>query len=217
MKLGCGCTLVLLLIIGLVAGSVWIGIQVLRSPEFVPVPATAAEGKAAQEKLFDLMQTGASRSRGARAASSTVVVSERELNAFLARHLEQVGALPLSNIGVRLPAQGRVEIVAQIPLRMLLSEPPFASLGASIPKRWLDRRVWLHFDGNARVESGGSAGRRYLRLELRRFLVGRQAFPAVLARVVLDPATLTLLRWRLPETVLDVTIEPGRAVVRRAS
>jgi hypothetical protein len=217
MKLGCGCTLFLLVAIGLAAGSLWIGAQMLRSPEFIPVPATPAEGKAAQAKLFGLMQGGAGRSRGDAPPPKTVVLSEGELNAFLSRHLEEVGGLPLSDIGVRLPGSGHAEIVMRIPLRSLLSEPPLASLGASIPGRWLDHRVWLHFDGMARIDDGGGAGRRYLKLELKRFLVGRQAFPAVLARVMLDPATTAMLRWRLPESVSDITIERGRVIVRTAS
>lgn len=214
MKLGCGCTLALLPVVGLAAGCLWVGAQMLRTPEISPVSTTAAEGKAAQDKLFALIAGG---SRGQKSTAGSVVLSERELNAFLSRHLGQVGELPLSDIGIRLPESGRVEIVARVPLRNLLSEPPVAGVRGSIPTRWLDRRVWLHFDGDARVEAGGSAGRRYLRLDLRRFSVGRQPLPTVLTRLMLDPATSALLRWRLPDSVIDITIEPGRAVVRTAS
>src|SRR5438105_15706578 len=120
MKVGCGCTLVLLLMVGLAGGSLWVGVQMLRSPDFIPVPATAAEGKSAQAKLFDLVQGGGGRSRGEKPTPSTIVLSERELNAFLSRHLEQVGGIPLSNVGLRLPSAGRVEIVTRVPLRSVL-------------------------------------------------------------------------------------------------
>jgi len=217
MKVGCGCTLMLLLVVGLAAGSLWLGVQMLRAPDFIPVPTTAAEGRVAQAKLFDLMQASTGRSRGQMSTPATTVLSESELNAFLSRHVEQVGGIPLSNAGIRLPAAGRVEIVTRVPLRSLLAEPPFSSLAASIPKSWLDRPIWLQLDGNVRVESGAGPGRRYLRIEVQRFFVGRQPFPGVLARVVLDPATVAMLRWRLPDSVSDLTIEPGRVIVRRVS
>lgn len=217
MKLGCGCGAFLVLVVAVMAGSVWVGTQMLRSPEFIPLPSTQAEGKAAQAKLFDLVRAGSGRSRGDRVAPGPIVISERELNAFVSRHLEQVGGLALSDIGARLPSAGRIELVARIPLKTLLSEPPLASFGASIPRRWLDRRVWLQFEAESSIEDAGRRGQRYLRFELRRFLVGRQAFPGVLARVILDPALIALLRWRLPDSVSEVTIEPGRAIVRRAS
>jgi hypothetical protein len=38
--------------------------------------------------------------------------------------------------------------------------------------------------------------------------------PVIAARVLLDPGTLRLLRWPLPDEVRAVTIEPGRAVIR---
>ena len=39
----------------------------------------------------------------------------------------------------------------------------------------------------------------------------------ILVRLVLDPTTARLLRWPMPETIEEITIGEGRAVVRPAS
>jgi hypothetical protein len=41
--------------------------------------------------------------------------------------------------------------------------------------------------------------------------------PRITARLLLEPESLRWLRLRLPDHVEDVTIEPGRAVIRFAS
>ena len=71
---------------------------------------------------------------------------------------------------------------------------------------------------HARVEPGVTRReRRYLRLDVREFAVGRQGLPAVLLRILLDPRTLGVLRWPLPDSIEAITIEPGRVVIRLAS
>ena len=191
-------------------------LQMVRSPGLPLVTTTARDNNLAQEKIFGLVQRS---ERPGRPAPSQLplVLSERELNALLSRHLQQVGEFPLSDVTVRLPTARRVEVAGRVPFRALVSEPPLTALGAALPKSWLERRVWLHFEADARVEPAASGRRRYLRLDVTRFAVGRQAFPNVLLRLVLDPAMLGLLRWPLPDAVADIVIEPGRAVIKTAS
>jgi hypothetical protein len=59
--------------------------------------------------------------------------------------------------------------------------------------------------------------RRYLRLDIERFALGRQQIPGVLARLVVSSAILNQLRWRLPDSVEAITVEPRTIVIRTAS
>ena len=216
MKLGCGCVVALLVLAVLAAGTTWAVVQMLRAPDVVPAAATPAEGKAAQEKLYAIISRS-DRPRQAKGPPRPIVLSEREVNAFLSRHLGQVGELPLTDIAVRLPAPGRIEMIGRVPLRHLLGGRLLTSAGEALPQRWRDRLVWLHVEAEASVEVTATGRRRYLRFDVRRFLIGRQAFPSVVPQLMLDSETLRLLRWPLPEAVNDVRIEPGRAVVTTAS
>ena len=205
--------MLLLIVAAISAGLAWATFQMLRSPEVQVPPATPSEGKAAQAKIFEVARRAEQgRAAGSSSGEPPVVFSERELNAFVSRHLTQAADLPLADIAVRLPDKGRVEITTRIPLRQLLSEP-LASVGSRLPATWLDHGVWLRVGGEAGVERRGAGNRRYLRIDVDRLSVGRQPLPSILARLILDPATLQLLRWRLPDGVSNVAIEPGRAIV----
>src|SRR5437899_2412778 len=93
-----------------------------------------------------------------------------------------------------------------------------SGLGHVLPAVLLERPVWLMIRAHARVEPGVTRReRRYLRLDVREFAVGRQGLPAVLLRILLDPRTLGVLRWPLPDSIEAITIEPGRVVIRLAS
>ena len=215
MKLGClGC--LTLLVFGVMAGGVfWGGIEALRQPDDPPPSGTAAEGVRAQHKIFEIVRRGAH--RGQRDAEP-IVLSESELNAFLSRHLTESAELPLTDIGVRLMRGGVADFRARLPLRYLVAEPPAAALGAMLPPELLDRRVWLRVRVRPQLEPDAERKeRRYLRLEVTQFAVGRQRVPAVLLRVLLDPAALRVLRWRMPDGIDAVTVEAGRVVVRPAS
>ena len=59
--------------------------------------------------------------------------------------------------------------------------------------------------------------RRYLRLDIERFALGKQQIPGVLARLLVSSAILSQLRWRLPDTVEAITVEPRMVVIRTAS
>src|SRR5438093_1203073 len=69
----------------------------------------------------------------------------------------------------------------------------------------------------ATAPGDGVREQRYLRLDVRGFAIGRQGLPAVLLRILLDPRTLGVLRWPLPDSIEAITVEPGRVVIRLAS
>jgi hypothetical protein len=173
----------------------------------VSVPATtAAEGSRAQRKLFDL-------ARGARAGES-VVFTEAELNALLARHLVEAHGIRLSAPSARLIGGDRFVLQVQSPLRQLLDEASLGPVADALPKRWQERPVWLRIGARIRVEEGA---RRQLRISVDEFTVGRQRLPSPALRLLLDPAAVGLLQWTLPEHVEHVGIEPDRVVIQTAS
>lgn len=208
--------MVVIVVAALATGSAWLGSRVLQEPDFPAVVTTAADGTRAQQKMFALVRRGRSRPG---VNGEPVVLSERELNAFLSRHLAEAAELPITHIGLRLPADGIAELKGRLPLRHLLTEPPLSALADVVPAGWLERPVWLRLGTRARIEPGSAprARRRYLRLEVVEFGVGRQRLPASLVRLLLDPATLRVLRWPVPDGVEAITIEKGRVVIRTAS
>ena len=217
MRLSClGClTLVVIVTLALVGGSAWIAIRALQEPEVPITAATAADGVRAQRKILEVVRRGAHRGNK---DAEPVVLPERELNAFLSRHLSEIAELPFTDIGLRLPGGGIAELRARIELRHLMTEPPLSALAGALPASWLERRIWLDVSGRARVEPGATRReRRYLRLDVTEFAVGRQRLPAMLLRFLLNPAALRVLRWPLPEGIEAVTIEAGRVVIRTAS
>jgi hypothetical protein len=171
-------------------------------------PAPVPSGQTSEEK------------RGTRTPSrrTTITLSESDVAAFLSHEAAQATDLSVRDLRVRLPEAKTVDLAARIRLGDLLMEPPAARLASALPKPWLERRVWIHVRGAARLEPGGAGGRRrYLRLDVGEFSIGRQRLPTALLRLLFDPAALRILRWPLPRDVEDVTIEPGRIIVRSAS
>ena len=209
MRLGCGCLLVIMLVMAVIVGLSRAGYQALGDPGVPAVATTAADSQRAQEKLYSIA------SRSARRGSS-VALSEAELNAFLARNLGETADMPLTDMRVSLAEPGRLRFAGRTRVGAVLGELPLAALGDFLPSAWLERPVWLHLVVVPRVETA-EGRRRYVRLHVERFAIGRQRLPSFFVRLILDPGTVRLLRWSVPETVEDVRIEPGRVVVRLAS
>ena len=214
MRLGCsGCLATILVVAVLTAGGIAVGLGVVRAtePPDVVLPATtAADGLRAQQKIYEI-----ARGRG---GSRDIALTEAELNAFLSRHLADAAELPLTGLCVRLVDRDLVEFAGRLPSRHLARELALASLVDRLPSRWFDRPVWLSVRARVGTERGASREqRRYLRLDVERFALGRQPLPSMLVRLMFSPATLRVLRWPLPETVESVSAEPGRVVIRVAS
>jgi hypothetical protein len=211
MKLGCsGCLgLVIVLALGslLVGGAVGAAARMLARPDRSAAATTATDGARAQQKLFDL-------ARHAR-RGETVSLTEVELNALLARHLVGGRGIRLVGPTATLVGDDRLILDAQSPARQLLDEIALGGLADILPARWQTRPVWLHVGARVRIDGGGP--RRQLRMDVDEFAVGRQRLPAPLLRVLLDPATVGLMQWTLPDYVERVDIEPGRVIIRTAS
>jgi hypothetical protein len=190
--------------------SAWVVGRVVDAPEVRATPGTDADAARAEQKIYDAVRGSRGRSRGA----EPVALSEAELNAFVTRHLLETIDTPLESVNLRLLGDGAVEFQARMPLRRLTLDPPLSYLTGVLPAEWLAHRVSVGMKGRVRVESGDSrSARRVVRIAPEHFWLGRQRLPTLLARLLIDPAALRLLRWRLPRAVESVTIEPGRAII----
>ena len=211
MKLGCaGClsTLVGLALVTLVVvATVGAGFRLLGQPAVAPAVTTAADGSRAQQKLFEL-------TRRRRASPETVIITEPELNALLARHLVEARGVQLGAPSARLLGADRVEVMGSRPLGRILEEMSVGSAASMLPTSWMERPIWLRVGAHIRVEERPP---RHLRLEVDTLVVGRQRVPALALRLLMDPAGVGLLRWPLPSHIESVTIELGRAIIRTAS
>jgi hypothetical protein len=210
MRLGCALLVgVLIGACGLAAGSAWVAPRLFQEPQIEAAAGTAEDGLRCQQKIFELA-TGGRLGKGG--AMRPVALSEPELNAFLSRHLVEAARIPLSAASVRLVGDGVVELKGQMPLRRALAIPELLSV------RWLEQPIWVHLGARASLEvDAARKQRRYLRLDIERFSLGRQQIPSVLARLMVSSAIVNQLRWRLPDTVEAITVEPRVLVIRTAS
>jgi hypothetical protein len=211
LRLGCCGCLTILILATLVAGAAWGIFEITRAPAIAGAPTSPADGLRAQQKIFAIVR------RAGDGRPRAITLSERELNAFLGRHLGESADLPLRNLTVRLPSDGLAEIAGQIPLRQLLSQAPFSALNTIVPTKWLERSVWLAVRARVAVDAGGTREPRRLRLDVERFWLGRLPLPEVILRVLLDPAALRLLRSPIAETIESIRIEPGRLIIQAGS
>lgn len=204
---GCGCaTVILLSLVG--AGFLWVASGISNRPATSHEVGGLADGRRAQQKLFEVAGSGTSR----RGEPKVVTLSERELNALLARHLsgEQ---FPLVDASIRLIGDGVVEITGRLPLRGIFGD----SLGALIrflPERWTEKPVWLRLVGHVRLEAGAARGeRRRVRLHVESFWLGNRRLPAAVTSVLPEGPVLRATRRPVPDSVDSVTVEPGRLII----
>ena len=206
MRLGCTGCLTFLLLVAATIGAGWMGIRLLDEPALTVNAGTAADGARAQKKLLDI-------ARGRIPEGGRVILTEGEINAFLGRHLADPADLPFGGVAVRLGGDGTVEFKGQLPLRRVM--PPISAAAGLVPSAWLERPVWFRVAARPRVEARGR--RHHLYFAVERFAVGRQALPAPLLRLFLDPVALRALAWPIPDGVGSITIESGQAAIRAAS
>src|SRR5262249_36230353 len=159
-------------------------------------------GSRGQQKIFDLARGGGGRTPG---APQAVVLSGARLHSFLSRDLLGGAKMPLTVPAAPLARAGGVELKGLIALPGILPAPPPASL---TPRAWLERQVWLHLTTRANLEVGTTRSqRRYLRFDLQRVAIGRQALPGFFRWLLPSPGIQGLLRWRMPDSVESITIE----------
>ena len=206
MRLGCsGClaTLVGAAVGGLLlAGVIGAAVRMLALPDEGDPRTTAADGARAQQKLFALARQGR--------RAETVTLSETEVNALLARHVVDAGGARLAGLSARLVGADRLELRARTALGRMLEDGGFGTLARVLPASWRARPVRLRVGARLRV---AETPPRQLRLDVEEFAVGRQRLPTPVLRLLVDPGPL---RWRLPDHVERVGIEPGRVVIRTA-
>lgn len=217
MRLGClGCfSLLLILAVVMVGGgAVLYFAGALFDIPSVPDPGyTASDGHRAQQKLFDLILRDSQRS----ARRDPVVITQRELNAFLARHVEENRGIPLSPLAVKLSA-GTIEVQGKTTLSHLLRGFPFYLLSDYLPASAIDRPVWVTVGGTIRVERRrGKNDREYGRLDVSRFSLGTQDMGPWLFRLLLGREAHTLLRWQLPGVIDTITIGDGKLIITTRS
>jgi hypothetical protein len=192
--------------------SLWAGSRLLREPDVTVAPGSSEDAIRGQQKIFDIVRGGAGRGRG---GSHAIVVSEAELNAFLSKNLVEVAKMPVTVRAIRLAGDGIVEFKGLVALRDVLAASPLVSL---VPSVWLEQQVWLHLVARASLEVGAArTQRRHLRFDLQRVAIGRLALPGFFRWLLPSPVLEALVRWRMPESVESITIEPGTVVVRTSS
>lgn len=213
MKFGClGCFLLLLILAVVLAGgavALFFGGAIFDMPPLPRTDHTPSDGYRAQQKLFEIVLRDANRS----SLREPVVITQRELNAFLARHLEESEGIPLSPLVVRL-SPGTVEVKGKTILRNLFKGFPVYLLPDYLPTSTIDRPVWVTVRGTVEVERpSASSEREYGRLQVTDFSLGGQDLGPWILTLLLGQAERTPLRWPLPVIVETITIEEGRLVI----
>jgi hypothetical protein len=192
----------------LAAGLLWLGSGFFDRPTTQYEVGGPADGRRAQQKLFGLV-VGEGNRRG---EPRTITLSERELNALLARHLSGDG-LPLADAGIRLLGDGAVEITGRLPLHALLGDSISAGTRL-LPGRWTEKPVWIRLRGHVRLETGASrSDRRRLRLDVESLWMGSRRLPVAVLSVLPEGPVLRATRWPVPASVDSVTVETGRVTI----
>lgn len=213
MRFGClGCFPLLLLVgLVLVGGPVafYFAGAIFDIPPLPKVDYTPSDGHRAQQKLFELVLRDSQRS----SRKDPVVITERELNAFLARHLEESEEIPLSPLVVKL-STGTIEVRGKTKLTHLFKGFPFYLLADYLPPAAVARPVWVRVSGTIQVERRKSrTGRANGRLRVNEFSLGNRAMGPWLLRLLLGGAEQTLLRWPVPAVVNTITVGDGRLII----
>ena len=210
MRPGCGCGCLTVVLGGvLVLGGVWYGRGVFERPAASYEVGNPVDGRRAQQKLFEL--SGRAPSRRGDQKRVAVTLFEREINAFLARHVSE--DLPLVDGAVHLVGNGVVEVGGRLPLRAVLGDSVGSTAGL-LPRRWAGQPVWIRLRGPLRLEAGTARdGPRRLRLEVESVWVGTRRVPAVVLTVLPEGPILRATRWSVSGTIDSVVVEPGRLTV----
>lgn len=215
-KTGCGCgCLVIILMSLLIGGIAWFEWGLFDRPTPRHEVGTVADGHRAQQKLWGLAAAGTGTHPKAERPVA-VTLSERELNAFLTRHVP-IGGLPLAEESIQLIGNGIVELGGSVPLSGLFGHL-LGPVVERLPEPWPDRPVWVRLRGDVRLEIGaGRADRRRLRLDVDSLWVGSRRLPTSLLHLLPEGPVLRATRWTLPRGIDSVLIEPGLVTVTRRS
>jgi len=213
MRLGCfGCFFLvvgILVLLILAGGILFLSANVFDAPIVHQASFSKSDGYSAQQKLFEI----ASRQSGHSSRKDAIVLSEREVNAFLTNHLAETAGVPLAPLVVKFD-KGRFMAQGRTPLRNLFRVPPLSTLVSYLPASRLSEPVWVTVRGQVVIEPaiGKSGGRG--EVHVAELEIGRQPVSSYLLYVMLGPSGGGLLRWPTPAVVESVQLEPGRATIR---
>src|SRR5262249_39940047 len=128
-------------------------------------------------------------------------------------HLVEDTRRPLSEVTVKF---GSGEFVARgrMPLRGVIQDRPLAYLAPYISAKWLDQSVWVSIRGKIDIESQAGGGKRYGKVIVSEFELGRQPVGTLLLYAILGPSGGGLLEWQVPSVVESVQFENGEAIIR---
>jgi hypothetical protein len=212
-KLGCfGCfflVIAILVLIALVAGGLFLSVNIFDAPDVRPVSFGKGDGYSAQQKLYEVVL----RQSGRSGRKDPIVLSEREANAFLSHHLAEAAGIPLSPLAVRFE-KGQLFAQGQTALRNLFQGPPFAQLLPYIPDRRLEQPVWVTVRARINIEDSMSGAGRYGTVTVTELELGRQHISSFLLYVMMGPSGAGLFRWPVPGVVDSLQIEEGHAIIR---
>jgi hypothetical protein len=214
MKLGCaGCLLLIValtFLAALVGGFFVLSGNIFAEPHFEVLDWSRADASATRSKLYEIVQ----RDTGQSGRQDPIILTERETNAWLSRHLAETAGLRFEPFAMRL-TQGQFIIQGRTVLRSLLQGPPFAQLSPYLPASQLNRPIWITVRGYVSIqpgEPGGKPGR--ARVTLTEFNLGKQPVGNWPFSVVMGPAGLGLLSWPVPGALRDIDIEDRRVVIQ---
>lgn len=214
MRFGCfGCLILIVAVLVVVvaaAGFLFLSGNMATAPDVQPTRFTRADGFSAQRKLYELVL----RESGRSTRTDPVILSEAEVNAFLANHLAESADLPFSPLIVRFSG-GQLELKGQTILRHLLQGPPFPQFMRYIPAERLDQPVWVTVRGRFVIEHPRTkTGRTYARVDVTEFALGKQPVGKWLLWLMLGQTGSKLLRFQVPAVVDSVQIDERRAMIR---
>ena len=214
MKLGCAGCLILLVVLSLIAvlvgGFFFLSGNILGEPHFQALDWSRSDASAARYRLHEIIL----RDAGQSGRQDPIILSEREINALVARHLAETAGLRFDPFAIRL-VQGRFLLQGRTAFRSLLQGPPFAQLAGYLPPSQLDRPIWITVRGYIAVQPGEPGGKPgQARVVLTEFILGRQPIGNWPFSVVMGSTGSGLLKWPVPGAVRDVDIEDRRVVIR---
>lgn len=207
MRLGCiGCLLLAVILVGLLIagiGGLLFSSAIFAIPESSAPPGyTVQDGRVGQQKLAEILL----RERGLSRGKGPVVITQRELNGFLAHHLAESDRIPLNPLIVRL-TPGILEIQGQTTLGRLFGGFPFSLLADYLPRSYVGQPIWVTISG--RIKHDRSKGS----LEILDFSLGKQPISPWLLSWMLGQKGQRLFHWQMPGSVERIVIEDGRAVI----
>jgi hypothetical protein len=214
MKLGCvGCLILVIAVIFLgvlVGGFIFLSGNIFEEPRFEAVDWSRSDASAARSTLREIIL----RDAGQSGRQDPVLLSEREINALVARHLAETAGLRFDPFAIRL-VQGQFRLQGRTVFRSLLQGPPFAQLAGYLRPSQLDQPIWITVRGYIAVQPG-EPGRKpgQARVVLTEFNLGTQPVGNWPFSAVMGSAGARLLKWQVPGTLRDVDIEARRVVIR---